>query len=1053
MHSRFARAQRLVVEFELLSRFLLLGLSFAAWSYALSPEAIAQAGVWRQKVENAPSEPFLASAVEPGRKAEDAFPKVAWNQSPQASWIWGAEEDSRYRLSMPFSTTAKRALLRATCDNAVQLHLNGQRVGGGDAWEETIEVDLSKVLRNGENMLEATVTNQGGIAGFVCKLALVSEDGSVQWVVSDSQWVAKKEGSDQAATVRIVAKLGDGPWGDALNRVAAPGSQPRDTFLTQPGFQVQRLFTVPRDDLGSWVALTVDPQGRLIASDQEGKGLYRITVPPLGSDGETIVEKLDLPISSAQGLLFAFGNLYLSINGGPGSGLYRASDSDADGELDKVELLKPFRGGGEHGPHALRLAPDGKSIYVICGNHTLPPEGFERSLIQPNWGEDLLLPRQWDANGHARGIMAPGGWIAKTDPDGKTWEMVSIGYRNPYDMDFNADGELFAYDADMEWDLGAPWYRPTRVVHATSGSEFGWRSGTGKWPTNYEDSLPPAVDIGPGSPVGTAFGYGAKFPGKYQRALYICDWTFGTMYAIHLQPVGSSYVGTKEEFLARTPLPLTDVVIGPDGAMYFTIGGRGTQSELFRVTYNGGESTEAVDPRDTEGLQARQLRRTLESYHGQPAKNVEEALREIWPALASNDRFIRYAARTALEFQPVEAWRSKLRDEKNPNAVIASSIALARQGNPSDLALILEKLQSLRFSNLLPEQKLAWARAMQLAFIRLGQPSEKLRMQVAAALEIEFPANDEDLNRELVQLLVFLGSEPAVAKTVTLLEVEHKGAVDDLQSLLERNRGYGGAIAAMIANLPDAQQIHYAFVLRNAKAGWTIPLREAYFRWFAKARSWSGGASYQGFLTNIDRDAYEQASDVERLAVEALGARAPFVMPERPAAIGPGKVWSVSDLTAAAGGELKGRNFENGKRAYSAASCILCHRFAGDGGATGPDLTQAAGRFGIREMAEAIIEPNRAISDQYRANRILTADGVVITGRVVSENETSYIVLTDPQDSSKIAEIAKADVEQMEPSPISLMPANLLDALNENEVLDLIAYILSRGNAEDRMFR
>jgi hypothetical protein len=165
--------------------------------------------------------------------------------------------------------------------------------------------------------------------------------------------------------------------------------------------------------------------------------------------------------------------------------------------------------------------------------------------------------------------------------------MVSIGYRNQYDFAFNADGEMFAYDADMEWDLGSPWYRPTRVVHATSGSEFGWRSGTGKWPAYYVDSLPELVNIGPGSPVGVDFGYGTKFPEKYQKALYICDWTFGTMYAIHIEPSGASYKASKEEFVARTPLPLTDVTVGKDGALYFTIGGRGTQSELYRVTYVG----------------------------------------------------------------------------------------------------------------------------------------------------------------------------------------------------------------------------------------------------------------------------------------------------------------------------------------------------------------------------------------------------------------------------------------------------------------------------------
>ena len=71
-------------------------------------------------------------------------------------------------------------------------------------------------------------------------------------------------------------------------------------------------------------------------------------------------------------------------------------------------------------------------------------------------------------------------------------------------MAFNADGELFVYDADMEWDFGSPWYRPTRVNHATSGSELGWRSGSGKWPACYPDSLPALIDIvrrHEGSPV------------------------------------------------------------------------------------------------------------------------------------------------------------------------------------------------------------------------------------------------------------------------------------------------------------------------------------------------------------------------------------------------------------------------------------------------------------------------------------------------------------------------------------------------------------------------
>ena len=84
-----------------------------------------------------------------------------------------------------------------------------------------------------------------------------------------------------------------------------------------------------------------------------------------------------------------------------------------------------------------------------------------------------------------------------------------MGFRNSSDMAFNIDGELFAYDSDMEWDAGTPWYRPTRLYHIASGADFGWRTGTGKWPQWYPDALPPLYDIGPGAPVGVISGLGA----------------------------------------------------------------------------------------------------------------------------------------------------------------------------------------------------------------------------------------------------------------------------------------------------------------------------------------------------------------------------------------------------------------------------------------------------------------------------------------------------------------------------------------------------------------
>ena len=115
------------------------------------------------------------------------------------------------------------------------------------------------------------------------------------------------------------------------------------------------------------------------------------------------------------------------------------------------------------------LAPDGKSLYVVCGNSTKLTE-IADSRVPRHWGEDHLLPRMPDGRGFMRGVLAPGGCIYRIDPDGKNWELVANGFRNEYDAAFNRDGELFTYDADMEWDMNTPWYRPTRVNHVISGA-------------------------------------------------------------------------------------------------------------------------------------------------------------------------------------------------------------------------------------------------------------------------------------------------------------------------------------------------------------------------------------------------------------------------------------------------------------------------------------------------------------------------------------------------------------------------------------------------------
>ncbi|MBM3846214.1 MAG: heme-binding protein, partial [Verrucomicrobia bacterium] len=477
----------------------------------------------------------------------------------------------------------------------------------------------------------------------------------------------------------ICLVTGDGHVFAAENHAsqAIEGSKLR----VKDGFKAELLYSVPQDKEGSWVNLCTDPKGRLIVSDQYG-GLFRITPPaPDRPASDTQVSPIPVDLGEAQGLLWAFDSLYVVVNKGKkyASGLYRVRDTNGDDQLDDVKLLRAIDGGGEHGPHAVVLHPDGKTLVVVCGNHTKPLP-FEGSRVPRVWQEDHVITRMWDAGGHAVGVMAPGGWIARTDAEGKSWELLSMGYRNQFDAAYNRDGELFTYDADMEWDMNTPWYRPTRINHATSGSEFGWRSGAGKWPTYYPDSLPSVVDIGPGSPTGISFGYGTKFPARYQDALYICDWSYGKLYAIHLSPSGSTYGGTTEEFITGAPLPLTDVVVNPkDGLLYFTIGGRRTQSGIYRVSYTGGAST-APSTVLKEGRTAREQRRDLEKLHS-PQGN--DAVSKAWKGLSSSDRFIRFAARTALEHQDPKLWQDKALKSRDARTAINALLGLVRVGDRS----------------------------------------------------------------------------------------------------------------------------------------------------------------------------------------------------------------------------------------------------------------------------------------------------------------------------------------------------------------------------------
>ncbi len=828
--------------------------------------------------------------------------------------------------------------------------------------------------------------------------------------------------------------------------LANPAATPASNIRTLPGFEAQLLYSVPRDEQGSWVILATDPKGRLYTSDQQKRGIQRITLDHATHPPGLTIERLPVELSGAQGLTWAFDHLYVNVSGG---GLFRIRDSNGDDMLDTVENLGGTKGGGEHGNHAVKPTADGKALYINAGNFTRLPQNLATPK-NPNWSEDLLLPRLWDAKGHAKNVLAPGGWIARITPDATEWHVVSTGYRNAYDFTLNHHGELFSWDSDMEWDMGMPWYRPTRLTHAVNGSDFGWRSGSGKWPDYYEDSLPPLIDIGPGSPTGMISGAGAKFPAKYQHALYALDWTFGTIYAAHLTPNGASYTAEIEEFLSGSPLALTSAVIGADGAMYFVTGGRNTQSGLYRVAYRGSESTEpAPDAPDTaEAKSARALRRSLEAYHHQenPA-----AIAAAWPHLDSGDRFLRHAARLAIEAQPLESWADRALTEPRPQARATAMVALARGGSADHRAPAIQALLEIPQST--PEVRLATLRALALTFMRLGEPTDSERERISDHLISQLPSGDDRIATELIRVLVYLKDTRVIEPALTLMLDGRPQPVPDWGELITRNRQYGGTITRMLEKHPPTRAIDIAFILGNLRYGWTLDQRRTYFRFIIDAASFPGGASYTGFLGMIRQQALANTSEAERVALaeitgETLDAPPDFkINPPK----GPGRAWTMEDAVATVQGNLRGRDFEAGRNHYFATSCAACHRFDGNGGNIGPDLSTVRNKFSVADLLEAIIHPSAAISDQYGTFQIKLKSGTTHIGLAVDQDDT-YLIHTAVIGSEPIT-VAKSDVESITQLEISQMPPGLINTLNPDELRDLVAYMMSGGDPAHEMFR
>jgi putative heme-binding domain-containing protein len=582
-----------------------------------APRASAPAARTAQRSANPTTAPRQL-AQSPVLEKADPATRAAFLKLMGANWIWSPAHtkddvpvgDCYFRKTFT-AQQVELAQVHVACDNQYELYVNGRLAGRGADWRHMDVHDVTKLVKPGQNVVAIKATNtDAGAAGLVARVLVKEKGGTFESYSTDASWrtSVKEFANWTQPNVRdadwLAAKVygplgGVLPWGDEIV-IADEGSR----FLIDPEFAIERLLT--DEQAGSLIAMAFSANGDILASQENGPLLL---VRDANGDGVwEMVQPFCSDVKNVQGIL-SLGNQVFAVGDGPNGGaLYRITDENSDGRSDRISPLVRFRGAvGEHGPHTVRLGTDGL-LYLLSGNFVQPDAQIDpRSPYGPVYEGDLIQPRYEDPNGHAAGIPAPGGRITRTDMSGSFVEVVAAGLRNPYDFAFNGDGEIFTYDADMEWDIGAPWYRPTRLLHVPHGGEFGWRSGWAKWPEYYLDSLPAALNFGPGSPTGLVFYDHVMFPVRLQNTLFIGDWAAGQIHAVKLERNGATFKAKYSTFIKGRPLNVTALDVGPDGALYFCTGGRGTDGGIYRVRWTGNVPPQTVHHGIDQALRQPQL--------------------------------------------------------------------------------------------------------------------------------------------------------------------------------------------------------------------------------------------------------------------------------------------------------------------------------------------------------------------------------------------------------------------------------------------------------------
>jgi len=803
-----------------------------------------------------------------------------------------------------------------------------------------------------------------------------------------------------------------------LSGIAFSNEDEPSVQLLVPGFSVTKLPV----QLTNVNNLLFAPDGRLLALGYDGR--IHVLRDQDGDGREETAEPfwdqptLKVPI----GMAWSDEGLYVASQGKVS--LLRDTDDDGRADLEDVVASGwPRTDVTSGGVDAAGVALDREgNLYfgLICADYSNPY-------------------RLKDGKAHYD-LGSVRGTIQKLSADRTHRETVATGIRVPYGLAFNRDGDLFM--TDQEGETWLPGGNPLdELNHIIAGRHYGF-------PPRHPEHLPevndepPIVGFGPQhqstcgltfnepSPDRRVFG-----PPGWEGDALVAGFSRGKLWRVELVKTAHGYVG-KPSLIAAFDMLVADIAISPAGELYVAChsgppdwgtGPRG-EGQLFKISLTDPEAPQPVAAWSAGPLEARvAFDRPLD----------ETTAEKLSEARISFGDFVRAADRYEVLRPGYAAVKTQMNAPRGTMAIAAARLSrdrrtliLSTDPHPVRGAYAVTLPQVSRSGD--TDQGSTVDLAYDLSGVWATWKPETtgsrpewsgwlphIDTEVALALT-DGSSEHQDLRRMLAEqgrftLKGFLETPPGTAVVRIAGKVPIEGVAGETPF---RSAPRGESHLAEIA------------VEKGGRANEDQPLKFS-----LTVATGRGGAETFLHATYIGTE-----DPIERV-LPLNGLWLPWT-PPRVATATPAEETPLPP-------ELAGGDRERGEKVFfsTKSNCSACHSVRGKGGRAGPDLGNLAHRDAGSVLRD-IRDPSATINPDYIGHTVFLSDGRVLAGLVRSDGSDAIRVIDA---EAKETVVPRAEIEEIQARSTSTMPTNLLDALNDQEARDLMAFLLTAApDPQDR---